>query len=351
MPLIFPWHGVVRDDWMNSFLELYEQCGLDINKVPLDPLLPAPKPGGFYARPLSTSEASVWLKLLLRGTANSEIFRSHSLKCTMLSWCAQSGLDKECRAVLAHHCSALTGSEVVYSRQLQVRAIRKLQMLLHRVRAGLGVDEDVDNSEQHTQMSAGMTPRSMFKKVAPSTPMPESPPLHAGRFANVSTPGIVESAAAEVLEAEDHEAVKEEAMDMDAVVEAADSITLFGADLTSKGLIQIDSSSGSSSDSDSDSSTDSSTPTPVAPVDCEVVPEGVSYYKHIKSLILHRCVTGSDVASCGAKLSSNFKDVGRSFSFKFPKCLKCFPKDNQRIRDLDALTDALDKAVHRARKS
>ena len=251
-------------------------------------------------------------------------------------------------------------------------------MLLHRVRVGLGVDEDVgnseqytqmsagmtprpmfrkvapstpidedvDNGEQHTQMSAGMTPRSMFKKVAPSTPMPEPPPLHAGQFANVSTPGIVESAAAEVLEAEDYEAVKEEAIDMDAVVEAADSITL-----TSKGFIQIDSSSGSSSDSDSDSSTDSSSPAPVAPVECEVVPEGMSYYKHIKSLILHRCVTGSDVASCGAKLSSNFKDVGRSFSFKFPKCLKCFPKDNQRIRDLDALTDALDKAVHRARKS
>ena len=35
LPLIIPWHGVVRDDWMNTFLELYGQCGLDINKVPL----------------------------------------------------------------------------------------------------------------------------------------------------------------------------------------------------------------------------------------------------------------------------------------------------------------------------
>ena len=105
--------------------------------MPLGPLLPAPKAGGgFGARPLSTSEASVWLRLLLKGTSNAENCRSHSLKTTLLSWCARSGMDKEVRAVLGHHCSSLTGSNVVYARELQTRPIRKLQMLFKNIRLG-----------------------------------------------------------------------------------------------------------------------------------------------------------------------------------------------------------------------
>lgn len=79
-----------------------------------------------------TEEASRWLRLLLDGTKDSASFRSHSMKCTLLAWSARAGLDREVCAVLGHHCSALTGSEVVYSRNLQTWAIRKLQMLLHR---------------------------------------------------------------------------------------------------------------------------------------------------------------------------------------------------------------------------
>lgn len=84
----------------------------------------------------------MWLKLLLQGTPNSQTFRAHSLKTTLLVWAAKAGLDKEVRAVLGHHCTATEGSEVVYSRFLQVRALRKLQMLLKRVRIGLGLDYD-----------------------------------------------------------------------------------------------------------------------------------------------------------------------------------------------------------------
>ena len=173
LPLIVPWHGVTQDDWLGCFLTLYEQCGLDIHKVPLGPLLPAPKlETGFYARPLSTEEAARWLRMLLQGTSNADSFRSHSLKCTLLVWCAKAGFDREVRAVLGHHHSALTGSEVVYSRHLQTRAIRKLQMLLHKLRIGLGVDEEWHAEADLTQMAAGMTPRPVTKAAVamPSTP-------------------------------------------------------------------------------------------------------------------------------------------------------------------------------------
>lgn len=141
LPLVAPTEGVTAGNWAAIFLDVYEQSGLDIHKVPLGPLLPAPRDGGtFFARPLTTSEAATWLRLLLSDIPDAEHVRSHSLKCTLLVWAAKAGVEKEVRCVLGHHASALEGSEVVYSRHLQTRALRKLQMLLHRIRIGLGVE-------------------------------------------------------------------------------------------------------------------------------------------------------------------------------------------------------------------
>eukprot|EP00435_Cladocopium_sp_Y103_P074571 s4_g49.t1 len=128
----------LHEEWMS----IYQQVGLDLHKQPLGPLLPAPRiDGSFCAKPLSTAEAATWLRGLLHGTSNSDTFRSHSLKASLLVWCARAGLDKESRAVLGHHCSALSGSEVVYSRHLQTRTLRKLCHILRRVRAGLAIED------------------------------------------------------------------------------------------------------------------------------------------------------------------------------------------------------------------
>ncbi|CAK9117156.1 unnamed protein product [Durusdinium trenchii] len=154
LPLVIPWEGVVSEDWIEVLLKVYEEAGLDMTKVPLGPLLPAPKiGGGFCARPLSTQEAARWLRLLLSGTPGSEKIRCHSLKATLLNWCAEAGLDKEVRAVLGHHSTALHGSDIVYSRELQVRPLRKLQMLLKSIRIGLNLEDSV------TRNSVGCNPR------------------------------------------------------------------------------------------------------------------------------------------------------------------------------------------------
>ena len=167
LPLVVPWEGVTSDWWIDQFVEVYRLVGLDETKRPLGPLLPAPRlGGGFCARPLTTSEAANWLRALLTGTTNSSSYRSHSLKATLLIWSARSGLDRETRAVLGHHCSALAGSEVVYSRHLQVRAIRKLSMLLRRVRVGLDLEDD--NMKNFGIMG---TPAAMTPAFAPQTPL------------------------------------------------------------------------------------------------------------------------------------------------------------------------------------
>ena len=112
MPFV-PWEGIASDEWIKIFMDVYQKCGLDLLKRPLGPLLPAPKATGqFCARPLTTSEAANWLRALLEGTSNAPSFRSHSLKASLLIWSAKAGFDKETRAVLGHHSSALQGSDI-----------------------------------------------------------------------------------------------------------------------------------------------------------------------------------------------------------------------------------------------
>ena len=65
LPLVAPTEGVIAGNWAAKPLEVYSLAGLDINKVPLGPLLPAPRDGGtFFARPLTTPEAAMWLRIL-----------------------------------------------------------------------------------------------------------------------------------------------------------------------------------------------------------------------------------------------------------------------------------------------
>ena len=150
LPLIAPAQGVCRGDWTNEFRIAYEQAGLNLFEKPLGPLMRAPDGrGGWYRRALTTEEAANWLRSFVQNLNPEVRLRSHSLKCTACIWAAREGFDKETRAALSHHCSAVAGSEVVYSRELQVRPIRKLQMLFKKIRLGLESSLVVDTGMQH----------------------------------------------------------------------------------------------------------------------------------------------------------------------------------------------------------
>lgn len=347
LPLVVPREGVCRGEWVQSFLDLYKQAGLDIEATPLGPLMPAPKlGGGFGARPLTTGEAARWLRGLLQGTPNCDSFSSHSLKATLLVWRAKAGMDKEVRAVLGHHCSALTGSDVVYARHLQVRPIRKLQMLLHAIRIGLGFEEIADQRRLVAQTPGFVTPRpfSVQRRTGLVTPEPIVP-QDTGNTA-------AEQAMQRACEDEEIVSVKEQLDEVAAAEEAAQEISLFPLQTVQSGAIQVDSSSGSDSES---SGSESSTTEALAPrfstadTYTEHVPAGLDYYRHGKSGLLHKARIGQEKTAC----KNNFKNmtlIDRVFHLKMPKCLICFPKDPDRIRNREDLTEALDKALERVRK-
>lgn len=346
LPLVVPWDGVVRTDWLKIYLELYESVGLNIHGVPLGPLMPAPLVGGgFGARPLSTSEASIWLRLLLQGTSNAQNFRSHSLKATILSWCARSGMDKEVRAVLGHHCSSLNGSEVVYAGELQTRPIRKLQMLLKNIRLGLGFDEIAEQGTLISSTPCVLPPRpNAFTPALPSGPLAVEP--EAGR-----EPGAEIEHALEVMNvAEENESIKEE-HDIEEQSRAfAENLSLFPLPVVREGLIEIESSSGSDTDSSSESSEEELEGRGREPESyVEHVPPGQVFVRNTKSGLVHCAKSSEGNTKCKQKIGGNFKVLDRVIFLKMPKCLNCFPKDPDRIRKLEDLVNRVDAAVKRAR--
>ena len=346
LPLVVPWMGITHHDWVNSFLELYLEMGLDIHQVPLGPLMPAPKlGGGFASRPLSTAEAAKWLRLLLSGTPECESFRAHSLKSTLLVWSAKAGLEKEVRAVLGHHASALEGSEVVYSRYLQTRALRKLCMLLHRVRLGLGLEVDpmVPNP------FATPVPRSpVFQGNVPKTPALMERPVQDGA-------GLVDTALEEANLIADNASVKDEALEDEQIASAADSISLFPLNLVTEGIVEVDSSSGSESSSNSSTSSSSSSDSPVVAQPereaySEKVPDDCTFFKNKKSSIVHKVKRGCKASACGLSLSSNLQEMPRVLTVRWPKCIKCFPKDSNRLRNVEQMAEAIDIACKRSKR-
>lgn len=363
LPLIIPWEGVTSDWWIDAYCEVCDALGFDLSRKPLGPLLPAPRlGGGFCARPLSTTEAAQWLRSLLKGTKDADSFRSRSLKATLLGWAARSGLDKECRAVLGHHCAAISGSEVVYSRNLQFRAIRKLSMLLRRVRIGLDLEDD-----NMKNFGIACTPGLVTPTFMPATPhVPTTAPavsqvatetevLHSAAPSTgvvVSAAGAVDAAVETMADLEDLESVKDELFDLDAVGQHAENLTLFPSTLVQSGVIAIESSSGSDSSSSSSSSSDGELPARSSDAPSqyvENVPEGFRYYKRKKSGIVHSRKDGSDAFACKVKPSSNFLLLPFTRSVRYPKCLKRFPKDPSRVRSLSDLNRALEGALKRAR--
>ena len=342
----------MNEEWVKTFLEVYQKCGRDITKRPLGPLLPAPKmTGQFCARPLTTSEAAAWLRGLLEGTTNSQSFRSHSLKATLLIWAARAGFDKETRAVLGHHCSALQGSDVVYSRHLQTRALRKLAMLLRRVRIGLDIEDDQMKEFGILQTPAAMTP-------APRTPGLLAPALNVEQIQSAPLKKGVEATALEgaiedAQNLEDLQSVKEEFLSMEDVEGNAGGLSLFPVDMVQSGLVEIESSSGSDSDSssyDSSSDVERELATFENPKYTEDVPVDRDYYRHYKSGILHSCEAGKKTAACKVAINMNYRLMERTMTFRCAKCIRCFPGNNNRLRSIDEVVQALDVAAKQRRK-
>lgn len=313
-----PSEGIVDGCWLQDFLEIYESAGLDIHKRPLGPLLPAPHHDGWLSRPLTSEEVGSWLRLLL-GLDKATNVRSHSMKGTICSWAAKAGFDKETRSALSHHVTALAGSEIIYSRDLQTRPIRKLQKLLKEVKTGgFRPDDPRADRERRSQLASE---------------------LDKGAGADVEAPTNAVKRI-QVKQEEDFQFPPKNVLESEHVADLV-------FDLVSSSDSDADSTiTASSSDSDANSS-DAELAAPVP-----TTKAGVQLYMNPKSKVVHGLKPGVGLFFCGVLCTSYYKEVAEDGSEELSKCLRCFPANKARARSLGNLGEAIVGVAqrHKAKK-
>ena len=109
---------------------------------PFHTIMPAPDSDGSPTqRPLTSNEASQWLRKLLAGDKRVDGSRKisiHSCKVTCLSFCAKYGVDPMTRLQLGYHAGGGTGLKMVhtYSRDASSEPLAKLVRVLEDIRVG-----------------------------------------------------------------------------------------------------------------------------------------------------------------------------------------------------------------------
>ena len=159
LPLVAPSPGVVDQDWPQLWVQARWKVGAEM--PPQHAVMPAPTLDGSPGkRPLSTSEAGAWLKLLLfnEGECPSERkLTSHSLKATCLSYAAKFGLDATDRLQLGYHGSGLRMVHT-YSRDASARPLDQLCTVLQWIRQKRF---DPDSTRSGRFIGAALSPEQM----------------------------------------------------------------------------------------------------------------------------------------------------------------------------------------------
>ena len=135
---------------------------------PFHTIMPAPDSDGNPAqRPLTSNEASQWLRKLLTGEKKVDVHRKisvHSCKVTCLSFCAKYGIDAMTRLQLGYHSGGGSGLRMVhiYSRDAASEPLARLIQVLDDIRAAkflAGLDEE-------WQVCAGLSSLNLWTKGA-----------------------------------------------------------------------------------------------------------------------------------------------------------------------------------------
>ena len=96
--------------------------------------------GTFLDRPMTAAEGTLWLREILHVqgvSGNLELYSSHSLKATALSWTAKScTMSYEERLTQGHHCSPKHGMALLYSRDALAEILTKVARVVRAIQRG-----------------------------------------------------------------------------------------------------------------------------------------------------------------------------------------------------------------------
>lgn len=119
LPIVASSSGVGYPEWIQLWWENRMEAGLPVQGDLKGPLMPAPLSSGdgWSKRPLTSTEITHMLKEFLSETSDV-LLSSHSMKATLLSWCAKASVSKEHRRLLGRHSSAVVDADSIYSRDI-----------------------------------------------------------------------------------------------------------------------------------------------------------------------------------------------------------------------------------------
>ena len=138
LPVVAPIFSLSGADWFRTWLQARETMGLEWDGPPSVPLLCRFDSSG---KPLNQEATSAEVTKVLRSALRvpSEDFRfirSHSLKCTLLSWCCKAAVSLDLRRLLGHHLDPSSASPEAYSRDSMAPAVQALVRVLGMVKSG-----------------------------------------------------------------------------------------------------------------------------------------------------------------------------------------------------------------------
>ena len=149
LPIVIPARGVDGSIWPQEALDAMQEAG-HVFQNPIDgPLFHAPSNGfgDFMKRGLRSSEVSSFLRKTLNldepvKGSDVEVVSSHSLKATLLAWCARYGLSPQTRSMLGRHSSCLAETFAIYSRDLVCAPVAELQGVVDAIYNGSFFPDD-----------------------------------------------------------------------------------------------------------------------------------------------------------------------------------------------------------------
>jgi hypothetical protein len=130
--------GVSGCDWASCWLQKRFDMGLRASMQ--QPTMPAPMASGEWSgHPLSSSEASVWLREILQPWSLSPVkcIATHSAKATILSWMSKANVELSLRRLAGYHVTPGDKSALEYSRDAAAPVLRQIEAVFIAIRAGI----------------------------------------------------------------------------------------------------------------------------------------------------------------------------------------------------------------------
>ena len=147
LPLVAPIKGFPKNVWGRTFINVSKKVGLNLESRGPGPVLPAPCADETWSdRYLSNKEIAKCFKTVLEDAGASDLssLSPHGCKATMLAMLARYGASEEDRAILGHHVGKTKSSSVaIYSRDLQAGPLRRMEAMMHNVRKGSYVPDNM----------------------------------------------------------------------------------------------------------------------------------------------------------------------------------------------------------------